>query len=72
MILMLKAYKFRAYPNKEQQLLFAKTFGCARFIYNYYLDKKIRLYKESKESLSYNKCSADLTQLKNEFVFYNN
>lgn len=66
---MIKAYKFRAYPNKEQQLLFAKTFGCARFVYNYYLHKKIELYKSSKEGLSYNKCSADLTQLKKELVW---
>lgn len=66
---MIKAYKFRVYPNKEQQLLFAKTFGCARFVYNYYLHKKIELYKSSKEGLSYNKCSADLTQLKKELMW---
>lgn len=66
---MIKAYKFRVYPNKEQQLLFAKTFGCARFVYNYYLHKKIELYKSSKKGLSYNKCSADLTQLKRELIW---
>ena len=66
---MIKTYKFRAYPNKEQQLLFAKTFGCVRFVYNYYLNKKIELYKSSKESMSFNKCSADLTQLKKELVW---
>ena len=66
---MIKAYKFRAYPNKEQQFLFAKTFGCARFVYNYYLHKKIELYKSSKEGLSFNKCSADLTQLKKELIW---
>ncbi|WP_288343449.1 helix-turn-helix domain-containing protein, partial [uncultured Dubosiella sp.] len=27
-----KAYKFRIYPNAEQKILFAKTFGCVRFI----------------------------------------
>ena len=46
--------------------MIAKTFGCARFVYNYYLAKRIDLYKNSKESLSYNKCSADLTKLKQE------
>ena len=66
---MIKSYKFRAYPNKEQQLLFAKTFGCARYVYNYYLHKKIELYKSSKEGLSFNKCSADLTQLKKELIW---
>ena len=36
-----KAYKFRLYPNEEHKILFAKTFGCCRFIYNRMLaDKK--------------------------------
>jgi len=61
-----KAYKFRAYPNKEQRMLIAKTFGCSRFVYNYYLSKRIKLYEDSKETLTYNKCCADLTQLKRE------
>ena len=64
-----KAYKFRAYPNKEQRELMAKTFGCARFVYNYYLSKRIQLYKESKETLSYVKCSKDLTGLKQELIW---
>jgi putative transposase len=66
---MIKAYKFRAYPNKEQQLLFAKTFGCARFVYNYYLHKKIELYKSSKQKLSRFECDKDLTQLKKELIW---
>ena len=37
-----KAYKFRLYPNKEQQILINKTFGCTRLIYNIMLDKKKR------------------------------
>lgn len=32
-----KAYKFRIYPNEAQKILFAKTFGCVRFVYNHYL-----------------------------------
>ncbi|KYD28845.1 hypothetical protein B4113_3642 [Geobacillus sp. B4113_201601] len=27
-----KAYKFRLYPNKEQQIVINKTFGCSRFV----------------------------------------
>lgn len=61
-----RTYKFRAYPNKQQQELIAKTFGCARFVYNYYLSKKIELYKNEKKSMSYAQCSADLTSLKKE------
>ena len=36
---MYKAYKFRLYPNDAQRVLINKTFGCTRFIYNYFLDK---------------------------------
>lgn len=61
-----RAYKFRIYPNKKQQELIQKTFGCCRFVYNYYLDKKIKLYGESKQSMGYCQCSADLTTLKKE------
>ncbi len=47
-----KAYKFRIYPTKEQQVLFAKTFGCARFIYNKMLADKIEHYKLTGKKLS--------------------
>ena len=49
---MLKAYKYRLYPNKEQQEYFAKTFGCVRFIYNRMLSDKINYYKETKQKLN--------------------
>ena len=47
-----KSYKFRLYPNKKQEEMFAKTFGCVRFIYNKMLEDKIKYYKESKEKLN--------------------
>lgn len=47
-----KAYKFRLYPNKEQKIMFAKTFGCVRFIYNKMLADKIEYYKETKQKLN--------------------
>ena len=47
-----KAYKFRLYPNKEQEIMFAKTFGCVRFIYNKMLADKIEFYKETKQKLN--------------------
>lgn len=59
-----KSYKYRIYPNKQQEELIHKTFGCCRFIYNYYLNKKIESYKESKKSLSYIDCAKDMTKLK--------
>jgi putative transposase len=61
---MLVAYKYRLYPNKEQQEYFAKTFGCVRFIYNRMLSDKINYYKETKQKL--NNTPA---QYKNEFPF---
>ena len=36
------AYRFRIYPNREQEVLLAKTFGCCRFLYNQMLNDKIR------------------------------
>lgn len=47
-----KAYKFRAYPNKNQIELINKTFGCTRFIYNQMLGDRIKHYKETKEKLN--------------------
>ena len=64
-----KAYKFRLYPNKEQQVLINKTFGCARFIYNHYLAKSIEDYKNTGKSKTYNQNSADSTQLKKELTW---
>lgn len=61
-----KAYKYRIYPNKTQQELIQKTFGCVRFVYNYYLDKRIKAYQENKTSLNYYDCCKDLTSLKKE------
>jgi len=48
---MLKAYKYRIYPSKEQQIYLAKTFGCARFVYNKMLADRIDHYKNTGESL---------------------
>ena len=36
---MYKAYKFRIYPNDEKKTFINKTFGCSRYVYNYYLNK---------------------------------
>ena len=64
-----KAYKFRIYPNKTQEILIQKTFGCVRFVYNYFLDKRITAYKEDKVTLTFNKCSKELTKLKQELTW---
>lgn len=43
---MLKAYKYRLYPNKEQQELINKTFGCCRFVFNLMLAERIRIHQD--------------------------
>ena len=47
----LKAYKVRLYPTIDQQVFFAKSFGCVRFIWNKMLADKIEHYKETKTTL---------------------
>ncbi|MDZ4588714.1 IS200/IS605 family element RNA-guided endonuclease TnpB [Bacillus cereus] len=59
-----KAYKFRIYPNKEQEILIAKTIGCSRFVFNHFLALWNDTYKETGKGLTYPSCSAELTQLK--------
>ena len=46
---MLKAYKYRIYPNEEQEIQLNKTFGCTRFIYNQMLADRIKSYEENKD-----------------------
>lgn len=48
---MIKAYKYRIYPNVAQQIYLAKTFGCTRFIYNKMLADKIKHYEKTGEIL---------------------
>ena len=59
-----KAYKFRIYPNQEQEILIAKTIGCSRFIYNHFLNLWNREYTTTGKGLSYHSCSAMLPQMK--------
>ena len=66
---MIKSIKLRLYPNKKQQVLINKTFGCTRFVYNYYLDKKIKTYGNENKSMSFNQTLKDLTLLKKELVW---
>lgn len=61
-----KAFRYRIYPNKKQQELIQKTFGCARFVYNYFLGIRIKEYENNKKSVNYNDTSKMLTSLKKE------
>ena len=46
-----KSYKFKLYPTEEQMMMFEKTFGCSRFIWNQMLADKIAYYKETGQTL---------------------
>ena len=59
-----KSFKVRIYPTEEQRVLLEKTFGANRFVYNYFLNLKSKLYEFYKINLSYNNTSKVLTELK--------
>ena len=54
---MLKAYKYRIYPSKEQEIQLAKTFGCCRFVYNQTLAYRKDAYEKEKKSVSKIDCN---------------
>ena len=65
---MLKAYKYRIYPNNKQKIQIAKTFGCCRFVYNQTLAYRKEVYEEEKKSVSKIDCINYCTrQLKKEY-----
>lgn len=59
----LKSYKYRIYPNEEQKEMLNKHFGCVRFVYNWALETKQKLYKEENKSIS---CFDLINKLKSE------
>ena len=65
---MLKAYKYRIYPNNEQKIQIAKTFGCCRFVYNQTLAYRKEVYEKEKKSVSKADCNNYCNrQLKKEY-----
>lgn len=63
---MLKAYKYKIKPNKQQQELLSKFFGCVRYIYNWGLNKKTSAYKENSTHVGYIQLAKELTSLKQQ------
>ena len=68
-----RAYKFRFYPTAQQEAILARTFGCARFAYNYMLRQRTDAWFQRQEKVGYHETSAMLTALKKteEFAWLN-
>ena len=64
-----KAIKYRIYPNKKQQSLILKTFGCSRFVYNYMLERSIEAHENGESLCTRNSFNYLLPPLKNEFLW---
>ena len=65
----LKAYKFRIYPTEEQEIFFAKTFGCVRKVYNLMLNDRKKAYEEIKNDPSKKMTFPTPAKYKEEFPF---
>lgn len=61
-----KSYKFRIYPDTQQAELIQKTFGCVRFVWNYYLFQRMEMYRESGKSPTRFQQDKSLSVLKQE------
>lgn len=59
-----RSYKFRFYPTPEQADQLARTFGCVRFVYNYFLRTRADSFFKDKKRVSYNDTAKMLTILK--------
>ncbi|MFL9929275.1 RNA-guided endonuclease TnpB family protein [Paraburkholderia sp. RL18-103-BIB-C] len=58
------AYRFRFYPTPGQEVILARTFGCARFAYNHMLRLRTDAWYQRAERVGYHETSAALTALK--------
>ena len=63
---MMKAYKYRLYPNREQAIFFEKSFGCVRYVYNWALNQRIESYQKDGTRLSWVDSCKRLTELKKQ------
>lgn len=61
-----KSYKYRAYPNENQVRHIKHTFGCVRYVYNYFLNRRKTYYEENNKDLLRSQCSRELTELKKQ------
>ena len=60
-----RAYRFRFYPTDDQANQLARTFGCARWVYNWGLQRRSSAFFERQERIYYKHLAAELALLKN-------
>ena len=63
------SYKFRLYPTPEQANLIQQTFGCCRYVWNYYLAQRKAAYELDGHTMNYYECAKDLTALKKSLMW---
>lgn len=59
-----RAYKFRFYPDPQQEQLLAQTFGCVRYVYNSLLRYRTDAYYQAQKKVGYTDANARLTDIK--------
>lgn len=63
---MIKGFKIKIHPNKEQKILMNKTFGCARFAYNWTLNKQLEAFKNGEKFIQEKELRKEFTKLKKD------
>ena len=66
---MIKGFKIRLYPTKEQEISFHKHINCQRYIYNWALNLNNELYRKDKKKYSSTELGKMLTQYKKQEVW---
>jgi len=63
---MVRGFQYRFYPSPAQRIALAKTFGCARYVYNWALDLRSTAWRAGQERIGYAATDRALTRLKTE------
>src|SRR5215831_3893845 len=66
LVVIQKAFKYRFFPTDEQAAQLARTFGCARYVYNQALDYRSKAWQQEKKSIGYHDTALKLTEWKRE------
>jgi putative transposase len=65
-VIVQKAFKYRFFPSDEQAAQLARTFGCARYVYNQALEFRSKSWQQENKSVGYHETASKLTEWKKE------